>query len=358
MLSTKHRTFSEVSVECYKDSHQNERIQRMFEIATDHGNATYLCAQKRSLNIQQHRNAYPKQLLHFSNMANKFIQIDFGKPVDFSALTFSVPRKNPSGGSSVSIQYNGKTPIFELPSFYVFPPSIPEGGKIPKLTAKLPNDKYKTPETDEFRRNIETFNNVLIDRAITEGRGAWVPNRVQKLTPESVSAVMNPLIKVPEDPNKSPLFNCKFDGWDSVTTEIFDAKGNVVPLDAPIESIIPMGTIVKLKVVPKVWVNPNGFGVTFTIKKLKKEPVSGGIPRGVWDIDAAVEPAETNGESAIPNNKKTDELESSSVENTLQVADSDDEAVTDPDAEYTPNHGSAAEEEPPIKGRKKVKKTN
>jgi hypothetical protein len=297
----------------------------------------------------------------FSNMANKFIQIDLGKPVDFSTLTFSAPRKNPSGGSSINIQCNGKTPIFELPSFYVFPPSIPEGGKIPKLTAKLPNDKYKTPETDEFRRNIDTFNNVLIERAIQEGRGAWVPSRVQKLTPESVSAVMNPLIKVPEDPNKSPLFNCKFDGWESVTTEIFDAKGNVVPLDAPIESIIPMGTIVKLKVVPKVWVSPNGFGVTFTIKKLKKEPVSGGIPRGVWDIDAAVETnadSELKSEPTLQHNKKTDELESSSVENTLQVADSDDEAVTDPDAEYTPNHGEAAEEGPPIKGRKKVKKAN
>jgi hypothetical protein len=293
-------------------------------------------------------------------MASKFLQIDLGKPVDFSTFTFSAPRKNPSGGSSVSIQCNGKTPIFELPSFYIFPPSIPEGAKIPKLTAKLPSEKYKTPETDEFRRNIDTFNNVLIERAIQEGRGSWVPNRVQKLTPESVSAVMNPLIKVPEDPNKSPLFNCKFDGWDSVTTEIFDAKGNIIPLDVPIESILPMGTIVKLKVVPKVWINPNGFGVTFTIKKAKKEPVSGGLPRGVWDIDA---PVKSEDALEVVANKiqilktATDELESSTIENTLQVADSDDEAVTDPDAEYSPNHG-AAEEEPPVKGRKKVKKTN
>ena len=303
-------------------------------------------------------NANPNVHRKKKDMANKFQQIDLGKPLDFTAFTFSAPRKNPSGGSSVNIQYNGKTPIFELPSLYIFPPSIPEGAKIPKLTAKLPNDKYKTPETDEFRRNIDTFNNVLIERAIVEGRGAWVPNRVQKLTPESVSAVMNPLIKVPEDPNKSPLFNCKFDGWEAVTTEIFDAKGNVIPLDAPIESILPMGTIVKLKVVPKVWINPNGFGVTFTIKKVKKEPVSGGLPRGCWDIDAPASSAPTEESGDASKAEATDELVSSTVENTLQVADSDDEVVADPDAEYTPNHGGAAEEEPPVKGRKKVKKMN
>ena len=291
-------------------------------------------------------------------MANKFVQINMGQPIDFSTFTFSVPRKNPSGGSSVNIQCNGKTPIFELPSLYVFPPSIPEGAKIPKLTAKLPSEKYKTDETDEFRRNIDTFNNVLIDRAILEGRGSWVPNRVQKLTPESVSAVMNPLIKVPEDVNKCPLFNCKFDGWDAVTTEIFDAKGNVVPLDGPIENILPMGSIVKLKVVPKVWINPNGFGVTFTIKKIKKEPVSGGLPRGCWDIDSPVKTEDVS-DNSVPESvvKSTAaEVETSAVENTLQVADSDDEIVTDPDAEYTASSGTA--EEPPVKGRKKVTKKN
>jgi hypothetical protein len=295
-------------------------------------------------------------------MANKFVQINMGQPVDFSTFTFSAPRKNPSGGSSVTIQCNGKTPIFELPSLYVFPPSIPEGAKIPKLTAKLPSEKYKTDETDEFRRNIDNFNNVLIDRAILEGRGQWVSNRVQKLTPESVSAVMNPLIKVPEDQNKSPLFNCKFDGWDAVTTEIFDAKGNVIPLDAPIESILPMGSIVKLKVVPKVWINPNGFGVTFTIKKIKKEPVSGGLPRGVWDIDTPVKnevDEVTDALTKLAVSKSTDEIDVSALENsmqTLQVVDSDDEAVTDPDAEYTQTAGAA--EEPPVKGRKKVTKKN
>jgi hypothetical protein len=291
----------------------------------------------------------------------KFLQINLGAPVDFSTFTFSTPRKNPSGGSSVSIQCNGKTPIFELPSLYVFPPSIPEGAKIPKLTAKLPSEKYKTEETDEFRRNIDTFNNILIERAITEGRGAWVPNRVQKLTPESVSAVMNPLIKVPEDLNKSPLFNCKFDGWDTVTTEIFDAKGNVIPLDVPIESILPMGTIVKLKVVPKVWINPNGFGVTFTIKKIKKEPVSGGLPRGVWDIDAPAKTEDKMEDTPFENTLSssagsTGEMDTSTVENTLQVADSDDELATDPDAEYSSTQGAA--EEPPVKGRKKVTKRN
>jgi hypothetical protein len=285
-------------------------------------------------------------------MANKFLQINMGKTVDYSTFTFSAPRKNPSGGSSVGIQCNGKTPIFELPALYVFPPSIPEGAKIPKLTAKLPSEKYKTDETDEFRRNIDTFTNVLIERAIQEGNGGWVPKRVQKLTVESVSAVMNPLIKVPEDPNKSPLFSCKFDGWDAVTTEIFDAKGNVVPLDGPIESILPMGTIVKLKVVPKVWITANGFGVTFTIKKIKKEPVSGGLPRGVWDIDAPIK-SEDDAPSENPKSS-TDGVDTPAVENTLQVADSDDEVVADPDAEYTSNQGAA--EEPPVKGRKKVTK--
>ena len=295
-------------------------------------------------------------------MASKFIQIDMGKPVDFSLFTFSAPRKNPSGGSSVNIQYNGKTPILELPALYIFPPSIPEGAKIPKLTTKLPSGKYKTEETDQFRANIDTFNTVLIDRAIVEGRGAWVPTRVQKLTPESVSAVMNPLIKVPEDPTRSPLFNCKFDGWEAVTTEIFDAKGNIVPLDSgPIESLLPMGSIVKLKVVPKVWVNPNGFGVTFTIKKIKKEPVSGGLPRGVWDIDAPAKPMDEDKDEVVdkpilkPVNL-TDEMEISSAENTLQVADSDEETAADPDAEYATQAGAA--EEPPVKGRKKVTKKN
>ena len=292
-------------------------------------------------------------------MANKFLQINMGKPIDYSTFTFSAPRKNPSGGSSVSIQCNGKTPIFELPALYVFPPSIPEGAKIPKLTAKLPSEKYKTEETDEFRRNIDNLTNVLIERAIQEGNGAWVPKRVQKLTVESVSAVMNPLIKVPEDPNKSPLFSCKFDGWEAVTTEIFDAKGNVVPLDAPIETILPMGTIVKLKVVPKVWITANGFGVTFTIKKIKKEPVSGGLPRGVWDIDTPTKAIDCDvPEKTSSKADTTDEVDNlaSTLENTLQVADSDDEAVTDPDAEYNNTQGAA--EEPPVKGRKKVTKKN
>jgi hypothetical protein len=155
------------------------------------------------------------------------------------------------------------------------------------------------------------------------------------------------------------LFSCKFDGWEAVTTEIFDAKGNVVPLDAPIETILPMGTIVKLKVVPKVWITANGFGVTFTIKKIKKEPVSGGLPRGVWDIDTPTKAIDCDvPEKTSSKADTTDEVDNlaSTLENTLQVADSDDEAVTDPDAEYNNTQGAA--EEPPVKGRKKVTKKN
>ena len=291
-------------------------------------------------------------------MASKFSQIDFGTPIDFSAFTFSNPRKNPSGGSSVTIQINGKTPLLECPPFYVFPPSIPEGAKVPKLTAKLPSEKYKTEQTDQFRRNMESFTNTLIEEAIKQGRGAWVPGRVQKLTPESVVAVMNPLIKVPEDPNKCPLFNCKFDGWDTITTEIFDAQMNVVPVDGPMDVILPMGTIVKLKVVPKVWINPNGFGVTFTIKKIKKEPVTGGLPRGVWDIEA--EPAEVS-KSFF---EKPIHAEAPKAADCLQVADSDEEEDTmDPDSEYASSAAVASTDEsseppPPKKGRTKVTKKN
>jgi hypothetical protein len=291
-------------------------------------------------------------------MAGKFVEINFGGNLDFTKFTFSSARKNPSGGSSVGILYEGKTPIMILPPFYVFAPSTPEGANIPKITAKLPSDKYKTPETDQFRENIDKLTALLNEEAIKQGRGVWVPSRVQKLTPESVAAVMNPLLKVPEDPTKCPLFNCKFDGWESVTTEIFDAKGNVVPLDAPIEAIVPSGSIVKMKVVPKVWVSPNGFGVTFTIKKLKKEPVSGGIPRGAWELDGA--PAE---EAPKPVKSESMEVElpherqevGETPVNTLQVADSDEETTTDPDAEYSsPNNGAA--EEPPMKSRKKIAK--
>jgi hypothetical protein len=119
---------------------------------------------------------------------------------------------------------------------------------------------------------------------------------------------------------------------------------------------VPSGSIVKMKVVPKVWVSPNGFGVTFTIKKLKKEPVSGGIPRGAWELDGA--PAEE-----APKPVKTEPMEytmdsqdlGETPVNTLQVADSDEENTRDPDAEYTsPNNGAA--EEPPMKSRKKVSK--
>jgi hypothetical protein len=133
---------------------------------------------------------------------------------------------------------------------------------------------------------------------------------------------------------------------------------NVVPIDGPIEAILPMGTIVKLKVVPKVWINPNGFGVTFTIKKIKKEPVSGGIPRGVWDIDSEPSaPQEREKMSFVEKAMQEDEK----APDSLQVVDSDEEDnMVDPDSEYaTPSvaEGAAAEESPaPKKGRTKVTK--
>ena len=288
-------------------------------------------------------------------MANKFVQLDMGTPIDFSKLTFTVPRKNPSGGSSVSLLYEGKTPILELPAFYIFPPSIPEGATIPKLTAKLPSEKYKTEQTDEFRRNIDKLTSVLIEEAIKQGRGGWVPSRVQKLTPESVSAVMNPLIKVPEDPNKSPLFNCKFDGWESVTTEIFDSKMNQVPIDsAPIESILPMGSIVKMKVVPKIWTSPNGFGATFTIKKIKKEPVSGGIPRGCWNIEGDEKPVE-EAEPIGGIKRESTDVPESVEQNTLLVADSDEEASGELESDV-PISTETSDVSAPLKKQKKVSK--
>ena len=279
-------------------------------------------------------------------MASKFIQIDFGAPVDFSKFTFSAPKKNASlQGSSVLIQYDGRTPLLELPAFYTFAPSLHEGAVIPKLTAKMPGDKYKTKETDQFLLNVQEFSNILVEEAVKQGRGAWVPARVQKLTTESVLAVMNPLVKVPEDPSKSALFNCKFDGWQSIATEIFDADMNLITIDEsrPIESILPMGTVSKMKVVPKIWINPNSFGVTFSIKKLKKEPITGGLPKGVWDIEGSSE-----GRSEAKRSMAAEAPQP--VVSNLEVVDSDEDepVLQDPDAEYT--------EQPPMKSRKKVKK--
>jgi hypothetical protein len=210
------------------------------------------------------------------------------------AIKFLPPRPNKAGGMGISIMSNQTNRVLAistpmLRTFGVDDYKDAEGVHNNKYTIGLsfPNETEARPETDLLLKNLETFEKMMIDKAIDESI-KWWPKEKKKLSRDVVMDRFKPFVKWSKDKDsgeidtsKPPVIRPKVnyydpEGWES---SIYDTSSRLLfPSEdksdcrTPIDWI-PSGSNVACVIqCGGVWVSPLGWGITWKMTQCVVKP--------------------------------------------------------------------------------------
>ena len=297
-----------------------------------------------------------------------------------SKITLSPPKMNAIGGKSIAIN-NGKGHLV-LPKMMCWGADEKEfdGKTKMSVTLQFPGlDKYKTPELTSVLDNFTEFEMFIKHQAIANSK-EWFNK--PKMSMDVVEALFTPILKYARneagEPNleKGPSIQVKIPTWDGrCDSEIYDSENkmlfpNSTGLTIP-DLIVKQCQIKTIITIGGIWFAGGKFGVTFKLFQAIIVPKTY-LARGKchYPVDSLSDSMgglkikddpETARKNQFDKKSLTESMASldkppaaESLEPTsdfagVEVAGSDEER--DPEAEYT-----AAAEEAPVKGRKKVVK--
>lgn len=226
------------------------------------------------------------------------------------------------------------------------------GKKSYDMSLQFPSPEYATADSTAFLENVKRLQDHVLQEAETNAK-KWFG---KPHTKDVVNALFAPLLRYPKnketeevDYTKAPSLRIKVPFWDGkFNVEIYDTSGTLIfPKEGVnICSVVPKGSeVTTLIQAGGVWFAGGKFGVTLRPVQVVVKPKPQ-LQTGVCHLLGAPESTESRPLETLPE--------------TLTAVESDDE---DPEKEYSvpstpPPEGETQAPPAPVKGRKKVVKTD
>lgn len=277
-----------------------------------------------------------------------------------TSVNLGNPKVNASGGKNIPMFNKHARSILKFSSPKMLSWGVNEndfdgnGKKSYDMSLQFPSPEYATADTTAFLENIKRLQDYVLQEAEANAK-KWFG---KPHTKDVINALFAPLLRYPKnketeelDYTKAPSLRLKIPFWDGkFNVEMYDVNGTLLfPKEgANICSVLPKGSeVTTLIQAGGVWFAGGKFGVTFRPVQIVVKPKPQ-LQTGVCHLLEASEsrPSDTRPMESLP-------------ESTTAV-DSDE----DPEQEYTApatppaTEGETTAPPPPVKGRKKVVKTD
>jgi hypothetical protein len=285
-----------------------------------------------------------------------------------NSINLGTPKVNSSGGKNIPVFNRVARTGLKMSSPLLLTWGVSEndfdgtGKKTYDMSLQFPSPEYATEESSAFLENLKRLEKYVKDQACANSK-AWF-GKVQSA--EVVEAFWTPMLRYPKDKTtgdsdftKSPTLRIKLPYWDGAFKfEVFNIHGEIVfpKEDANIVNVIPKGSEVKMILqCGGIWFAGGKFGITWKPFQIVVKPKLQ-LTQGVCHIvteDIKKEKRQVNSEVYVSDEEVDMDREYLNAPETETVqADADTLVV-----ESAPSVNEGTEEEVPVKGKKKVKKT-
>jgi hypothetical protein len=210
------------------------------------------------------------------------------------------------------------------------------------MSYQFPSEEYRKPATDIALEKFKTFENKIIDLAVTHSE-TWFD---ESLSREVLKHSYFPFLKYPKnkdtkkiDFTKAPTMKCKIPYYDSKWgLEIYDTEQvRIFPSDDP--NLTPLDFVPKQAKVACVlqcggiWIGGKGWGVTWKVTQLVVKPRENMSIVGKCHVFLSDDDRAALESSSCANGDEEEEDEVESRPNEVKVAEPMDTSVPDSDDE-------------------------
>ena len=280
-----------------------------------------------------------------------------------TSVNLGNPKVNASGGKNI--------PMFNKAARSILKFSTPEmttwginendfdgtGKKSYDMSLQFPSPEYANADATAFLENVKRLQDFVLQEAVVNAK-KWFG---KPHTKDVVEALFSPLLRYPKnketeevDYTKAPSLRVKIPYWDNkFAVEIYNTAGTLVfPKEGVgICATVPKGSQAKTLIqAGGVWFAGGKFGVTLRVVQVVVKPkpsLESGVCHLLSPADAESAPAPPVQELPPPTDVESDEDPEQEYSAPVQ---------TEPPTEQTSD--SASLPPPPVKGRKKVVKSD